>query len=117
MANIHPSSLSPLVRLPPQNAIVPFKEMCGLSPVANLKQCILALCPRLMGPDGSPPLLLFDLHDQYPNLEPQGVQPEVLKKVVTTYDAVSDPAGKAGLGVGVFLLTKYKRELLKSACV
>ncbi|KAG7257725.1 hypothetical protein CRUP_011442 [Coryphaenoides rupestris] len=71
-----------------QNAIVPFKELCGLSSGANLKQCILALCPRLMGPDGSP-LLLFDLHDQYPNLEAQGVQPEVLKKVVTTYDAVT----------------------------
>uniref|UniRef100_A0A8C5A371 Phosphoinositide phospholipase C n=1 Tax=Gadus morhua TaxID=8049 RepID=A0A8C5A371_GADMO len=68
-----------------QNAIVPFKELCGLSAVANLKQCILALCPRLMGPDGSP-LLLFDLGDQYPNLEAQGVPPEVLKKVVTTYE-------------------------------
>ncbi|CAL8247669.1 unnamed protein product [Lota lota] len=70
-----------------QNAIVPFKELCGLSAVANLKQCILALCPRLMGPDGSP-LLLFDLRDQYPNLEPQGVPPEVLKKVVTTYEVM-----------------------------
>lgn len=71
-----------------QNAIVSFKELCGLSAVANLKQCILALSPRLTGPDNSP-LLVFNLIDQYPNLEPQGLLPEVLKKVVTTYDMVS----------------------------
>lgn len=71
-----------------QNAIVSFKELCGLSAVANLKQCILALCPRLMGPDNSP-LLLFNLIDQYPYLEPQGLLPDLLKKVFTTYDLVS----------------------------
>lgn len=71
-----------------QNAIVSFKELCGLSAVANLKQCILALCPRLMGPDNNP-LLLFNLIDQYPYLEPQGLLPDLLKKVVTTYDLVS----------------------------
>lgn len=65
-----------------------FKELCGLSAVANLKQCILALCPRLMGPDNIP-LLLFNLIDQYPYLEPQGLLPDLLKKVVTTYDLVS----------------------------
>ena len=65
-----------------------FKELCGLSAVANLKQCILALAPRLTGPDNSP-LLVFNLADQYPNLEPQGLLPEVLKKVVITYDMVS----------------------------
>ncbi|KAF3839582.1 hypothetical protein F7725_018299 [Dissostichus mawsoni] len=70
-----------------QNAIVSFKELCGLSAVANLKQCILALSPRLTGTDNSP-LLLFNLAEQYPNLEPQGLLPEVLKKVVTTYDMV-----------------------------
>ncbi|KAE8289209.1 Inactive phospholipase C-like protein 2 [Larimichthys crocea] len=70
-----------------QNAIVSFKELCGLSAVANLKQCILALSPRLTGPESSP-ILVFNLSDQYPNLEPQGLLPEVLKKVVTTYDMV-----------------------------
>uniref|UniRef100_A0A3P8V0R1 Phosphoinositide phospholipase C n=1 Tax=Cynoglossus semilaevis TaxID=244447 RepID=A0A3P8V0R1_CYNSE len=70
-----------------QNAIVSFKELCGLSAVANLKQCILALSPRLTGPDVNP-LLVFDLNDQYPNLEPQGLLPEFLKKVVTSYDLV-----------------------------
>ncbi|XP_048008133.1 inactive phospholipase C-like protein 2 isoform X1 [Megalobrama amblycephala] len=68
-----------------QNAIVPFKELCGLSAVANLKQCILALSPRLIGPDSSP-VLLFNLRDQYPIMEAQGLLPEVLKKVVTAYE-------------------------------
>ncbi|XDV39552.1 hypothetical protein PO909_008779 [Leuciscus waleckii] len=71
-----------------QNAIVPFKELCGLSAVANLKQCILALSPRLSGPDASP-VLLFNLRDQYPIMEAQGLLPEVLKKVVTAYEMVS----------------------------
>lgn len=71
-----------------QNAIMSFKELCGLSAVANLKQCILALCPRLIGPDNSP-LLVFNLVDQYPYLEPQGLLSDLLKKVVTTYDLVS----------------------------
>ncbi|XP_077454499.1 inactive phospholipase C-like protein 2 [Stigmatopora argus] len=70
-----------------QNAIVSFKELCGLSAVANLKQCILALSPRLSAPD-SGALLLFNLADHYPIMEPQGLLPEVLKKVVTTYDSV-----------------------------
>ncbi|XP_067303873.1 inactive phospholipase C-like protein 2 [Pseudorasbora parva] len=68
-----------------QNAIVPFKELCGLSAVANLKQCILALSPRLIGPDGSP-VLVFNLREQYPIMEAQGLLPEVLKKMVTAYE-------------------------------
>lgn len=72
---------------PPQNAIVSFKELCGLSAVANLKQCILALSSRLTGPDNAP-VLLFNLKDQYSSMEPQGVLPEVLKKVVMAYDTV-----------------------------
>ncbi|XP_041964406.1 inactive phospholipase C-like protein 2 [Alosa sapidissima] len=70
-----------------QNAIVSFKELCGLSAVANLKQCILALSSRLTGPDNSP-VLLFNLKDQYPSMEPQGVLPEVLKKVIMAYDTM-----------------------------
>lgn len=67
---------------------MPFKELCGLSAVANLKQCILALSPRLIGTDSSP-VLLFNLKDQYPTVEAQGLLPEVLKKVVTAYEMVS----------------------------
>ncbi|XP_006008939.2 inactive phospholipase C-like protein 2 [Latimeria chalumnae] len=68
-----------------QNAIVPFKELCGLSPVANLMQCILALSTRLLNSDNTL-LVMLNLKDQYPSMEPQGGIPEVLRKVVTAYD-------------------------------
>uniref|UniRef100_A0A8C3XVD1 Phosphoinositide phospholipase C n=1 Tax=Chelydra serpentina TaxID=8475 RepID=A0A8C3XVD1_CHESE len=68
-----------------QNAVVSFKELCGLSPVANLMQCILAVSTRLVGPD-STPLVLLNLSDQYPTMEIQGSVPEVLKKIITAYD-------------------------------
>lgn len=71
-----------------QNAVVSFKELCGLSPVANLMQCILAVSTRLVGPD-SAPLVVLNLNDQYPTMELQGIVPEVLKKIVTAYDMVS----------------------------
>ncbi|XP_018606010.1 inactive phospholipase C-like protein 2 isoform X2 [Scleropages formosus] len=70
-----------------QSAIVPFKELCGLPAVANLMQCVLALSACLTGADGNP-LLVFNLSDQYPTMEPQGLLPEVLKKVVSSYDAM-----------------------------
>ncbi|TRY92945.1 hypothetical protein DNTS_009837 [Danionella cerebrum] len=70
-----------------QNAIVLFKELCGLSALANLKQCILALSPRLTGPEGTP-LLLFNLGEQYPSVEPQSLLPEVLKKVISAYETM-----------------------------
>ncbi|XP_028674029.2 inactive phospholipase C-like protein 2 [Erpetoichthys calabaricus] len=70
-----------------QNAIVPFKELCGLSAVSNPMQCILALSARLMSSDGTP-LVVFNLKDQYPIMEPQCAIPEVLKKVVAAYDTV-----------------------------
>ncbi|NXK08987.1 PLCL2 protein, partial [Herpetotheres cachinnans] len=68
-----------------QNAVVSFKELCGLSPVANLMQCILAVSMRLVGPDNTP-LVVLNLNDQYPTMELQGIVPEVLKKIVTAYD-------------------------------
>lgn len=64
-----------------------FRELCGVSAVANLMQCVLALSSRVSGPDGMP-LLLFDLRDHYPTLEPQGALPDVLRRVVSTYDMV-----------------------------
>ncbi|KAI1902480.1 hypothetical protein AGOR_G00045200 [Albula goreensis] len=70
-----------------QNALVPFKELCGLPAVSNLKQCVLSLASRLRGADGAP-LLLFQLSGMYPALEPQGPLPEMLRKVVTSYDMV-----------------------------
>uniref|UniRef100_A0A4W4E1Y4 Phosphoinositide phospholipase C n=1 Tax=Electrophorus electricus TaxID=8005 RepID=A0A4W4E1Y4_ELEEL len=70
-----------------QNAVASFKELCGLSAVANLKQCMLALSSRLMGPDSSP-VVLFNLKEQYPTMEAQGILPDVLKKVVSTYETM-----------------------------
>lgn len=71
-----------------QNAVVSFKELCGLSPVANLMQCILAVSMHLVGPDNTP-LVVVNLSDQYPTMELQGIVPEVLKKIVTAYEMVS----------------------------
>lgn len=65
-----------------------FKELCGLSSVANLMQCMLAVSPRFLGPDNTP-LVVLNLSEQYPTMELQGIVPEVLKKIVTTYDTVS----------------------------
>ncbi|KAL4629691.1 inactive phospholipase C-like protein 2 isoform X1 [Arapaima gigas] len=70
-----------------QTAIVPFKELCGLPAMANLMQCILALSTRLLGIDDNP-LLLFNVNDQYPTMEPQGLLPEMLKKVFSSYDVM-----------------------------
>lgn len=68
-----------------QNSVAVFRELCGVSAVANLMQCVLALSSRVSGPEGSP-LLLFDLRDHYPTLEPQGPLPDVLRRVVSTYE-------------------------------
>ncbi|KAM4539069.1 inactive phospholipase C-like protein 2 [Odontesthes bonariensis] len=68
-----------------QNSVAMFRELCGVSAVANLMQCVLALSSRVTGPEGTP-LLLFDLRDHYPTLEPQGPLPDVLRRVVSTYE-------------------------------
>uniref|UniRef100_A0A668AAD6 Phosphoinositide phospholipase C n=1 Tax=Myripristis murdjan TaxID=586833 RepID=A0A668AAD6_9TELE len=74
-----------------QNSVAVFRELCGLSAVANLMQCVLALRTRALGPDGTP-LLLFELRDHYPTLEPQGPLPDVLRRVVSTYEMVTSIA-------------------------
>lgn len=71
--------------------MVSFKELCGLSPVANLMQCILAVSTRLVRSDNTP-LVVMNLSDQYPSMELQGIVPEVLKKIITAYDMVSSPS-------------------------
>ncbi|CAN9503852.1 unnamed protein product [Ophioblennius macclurei] len=68
-----------------QNSVAVFRELCGVSAVANLMQCVLALSSRVSGPEGTP-LLLFDLQDHYPVLVPQGPLPDVLRRVVSTYE-------------------------------
>lgn len=59
-----------------------------MSAVANLMQCVLALSSSVSGPEGTP-LLLFDLKHSYPTLEPQGPLPDVLRRVVSTYEMVN----------------------------
>ncbi|CAL8297453.1 unnamed protein product [Lota lota] len=68
-----------------QTSVVVFRELCGVSAVANLMQCVRALGSCVSGPDGNP-LLLFDLRDDYPALEPQGPLPDVLRRVVSTFE-------------------------------
>ncbi|KAA8586004.1 hypothetical protein FQN60_007573, partial [Etheostoma spectabile] len=70
-----------------QNSVAVFRELCGVSAVANLMQCVLALGSSVSGPDGTP-LLLFDLRDHYPTLEPQGPLPDILRRVVSTYETM-----------------------------
>ncbi|XP_034016211.1 inactive phospholipase C-like protein 2 [Thalassophryne amazonica] len=68
-----------------QNSVTMFRELCGVSAVANLMQCVLALGSRVSGPDGMP-ILLFDLRGHYPTLETQGPLPDVLRRAVSTYE-------------------------------
>uniref|UniRef100_A0A4W5K189 Phosphoinositide phospholipase C n=1 Tax=Hucho hucho TaxID=62062 RepID=A0A4W5K189_9TELE len=70
-----------------QNSVAVFRELCGVSAVANLMQCVLALGSRVVGADGDP-LMLFELREQYPSMEPQGPLPDVLRRVVSTYETM-----------------------------
>ncbi|KAF3833727.1 hypothetical protein F7725_024931 [Dissostichus mawsoni] len=80
-----------------QNSVAVFRDLCGVSVAANLMQCVLALGSRVSGPDGAP-LLLFDLRDHYPALDPQGPLPDVLRRVVSTYEMVRKEDSKYALG-------------------
>ncbi|CAG5890801.1 unnamed protein product [Menidia menidia] len=85
-----------------QNSVAMFRELCGVSAVANLMQCVLALSSRVSGPEGTP-LLLFDLRDHYPSLEPQGPLPDVLRRVVSTYEMmVSTSRAVIELSEGIY---------------
>ncbi|XP_031651071.1 inactive phospholipase C-like protein 2 [Oncorhynchus kisutch] len=68
-----------------QNSVAVFRDLCGVSAGANLMQCVLALGARVSGADGAP-LLLFELKEQYPSMESQGPLPDVLRRVVSTYE-------------------------------
>ncbi|XP_007898261.1 inactive phospholipase C-like protein 1 [Callorhinchus milii] len=68
-----------------QNAVVSFKEACGLSPISNLKQCIKSFSPRLLNSDNIP-IVQLTKKEQYPFLETQGTIPEAQKKVLMSYD-------------------------------
>ncbi|XP_078084774.1 inactive phospholipase C-like protein 1 isoform X2 [Mustelus asterias] len=70
-----------------QNAIVSFKEICGLAPTANLTQCILTTSSRLLNNDNTSAVSL-NIKDKYPYLEPSGLVSEIQKKVLSSYDLV-----------------------------
>lgn len=75
----------------PQNAMVSVKELCGLPPIASLKQCILTLSSRLVSSDNVPSVALC-MKDTFPYLEPLGTVPDVQKKVLAAYDLVGTSA-------------------------
>lgn len=72
----------------PQNAVVSFKELCGLTPAANMKQCILTVSTWLMNSERSLRVTV-DLSETYPTMEGQGPVPELLRKVLNAYDMVN----------------------------
>ncbi|XP_067891802.1 inactive phospholipase C-like protein 1 isoform X2 [Heterodontus francisci] len=83
----HPLREAADIRENVQNAIVSFKEICGLAPTANLTQCILTLSSRLLNSDNTSAVTLT-MKDKYPYLEPFGMVPDVQKKVLSSYDLV-----------------------------
>lgn len=69
--------------------MVSFKELCGLTPAANMKQCILTVSTWLMNSERSLRVTV-DLSETYPTMEAQGPVPELLRKVLNAYDMVND---------------------------
>ncbi|XP_033911421.3 inactive phospholipase C-like protein 2 isoform X3 [Acipenser ruthenus] len=70
-----------------QNAMVSFKELCGLTPAANMKQCILTVSTWLLNSDNTM-LVTLNLSEHYPAMEAQGPIPELFRKVLTAYDTM-----------------------------
>ncbi|MGH0142393.1 UNVERIFIED_CONTAM: hypothetical protein FKN15_009547 [Acipenser sinensis] len=95
-----------------QNATVCFKELCGLSLLSNLKQCILILSSRLQSGQG-PPGATLTVRDSYPYLEPQGSLPEATRKLLHSYDSGQcDPLSHP---VSLFVSLQGQGDLLRSA--
>ncbi|KAL4224626.1 Inactive phospholipase C-like protein 2 [Mactra antiquata] len=70
-----------------QTALAEFKETCGLSPIANIKQCIRLLGTRVSNTTetGS---LNFQMDGEYPKLEAEGNLPDILKKALLAFDTM-----------------------------
>ncbi|KAM3863801.1 inactive phospholipase C-like protein 2 [Diretmus argenteus] len=68
-----------------QNALVSFKELCGLTPAANMKQCILTVSTWLVNSERALRVTV-DLSETYPTMEAHGSVPELLRKVLNAYD-------------------------------
>uniref|UniRef100_A0A6I8P3C4 Phosphoinositide phospholipase C n=2 Tax=Ornithorhynchus anatinus TaxID=9258 RepID=A0A6I8P3C4_ORNAN len=82
---VHPLREATDVKENLQSAIVSVKELCGLPPIASLKQCMLTLSSRLLSSDNTPSVS-FVMKDNFPYLEPLGTIPDVQKKVLSAYD-------------------------------
>ncbi|KAM7152992.1 inactive phospholipase C-like protein 1 [Macrochelys suwanniensis] len=82
---VHPLREATDMRENMQNAIVSIKELCGLPPIASLKQCILTLSSRLINSDNTPSATVY-MKDTFPYLEPLGTMPDVQKKLMAAYD-------------------------------
>ncbi len=67
--------------------MVSFKELCGLTPAANMKQCILTVSSWMMNSERALRVTV-DLSEAYPTMEAHGPIPELLRKVLTAYDTV-----------------------------
>ncbi|KAL3841874.1 hypothetical protein ACJMK2_019969 [Sinanodonta woodiana] len=68
-----------------QIALAEFKESCGLSPIANIKQCIRLLGTRVSN-SCEQATLRFYMNSEYPALEAEGTLPEILKKALLSFD-------------------------------
>ncbi|XP_071181783.1 inactive phospholipase C-like protein 2 [Mytilus edulis] len=68
-----------------QLALAEFKEICGLSPIANIKQCIRLLATRVSNSSEQASLNLV-MKGDYPYLEAQGNLPDILKKALIHFD-------------------------------
>ncbi|XP_060068281.1 inactive phospholipase C-like protein 2 [Ylistrum balloti] len=67
-----------------QVALSEFKEACGLSPIANIKQCIRLLATRVSNATEQSSLSVI-IKGEYPSLEAQGNLPDVLKKALQSF--------------------------------
>lgn len=72
-----------------QASLANFKEICGLAPRSNLKQCIRMLSSRI--DTGIEPINLnLVMKDEYPHFEAQGSLPEMLKKALLALEQIVD---------------------------
>ncbi|XP_048779849.2 inactive phospholipase C-like protein 1 isoform X2 [Ostrea edulis] len=68
-----------------QITLADFKETCGLSPIANIKQCFRLMSTRLSNSTEQANLSLI-MSGDYPSLEAQGNLPDILKKALISFD-------------------------------
>ncbi|KAL5007407.1 hypothetical protein ScPMuIL_016213 [Solemya velum] len=71
-----------------QIALANFKEICGLSPIANIKQCIRLLASRV-AILGDQCTLIFIYKEEQPHLEAQGNLPEIVKKALLSFQEMT----------------------------